>query len=149
MSLLSAINKSRSNGGCKLMEDRLLAELPVGNTIKIIDFAFIEAKNGNTLVFVAEDHDNVFYFGNSILKDFFVDISEDETALNEFRDDGLAIKIEKKAVASKSKREYYPITFLYEDQKKGLVKYSTYEDVIKDRREDEEVPFNNERGGEK
>lgn len=149
MSLLNIINESRKNGGCDLMQDRKLAVTPENVTVKITDFGFINAKNGETLVFVVEEHDDVFYFGNSILKEFFTNLKNDAEAMEEFEIDGIAVTFEGKRKSRKSGREYYPVVFLYEEQKKGEVKYTEYKDEIKER-ESEEVPFNKgKKGGKK
>lgn len=148
MSLLNIINESRKNGGCDLMQDRQLAVTPENVTVKITDFGFINAKNGETLVFVVEDHEDVFYFGNSILKEFFSNLKNDEEAMEEFGEYGLAVTFEEKRQSRKSGREYYPVVFLYEEQKRGEVEYSVYGDEIKER-DSEDVPFNKGSKGRK
>lgn len=148
MSLLSIVNESRKNGGCDLMQGRTLAITPENVTVKITNFGFINAKNGKTLVYIVEDHDEVFYFGNSILKDFFTNLENDEEALEEFMTCGIAVTFEEKRVSRKSGREYYPVQFLYEEMKRGEVEYSEYVDVVKELKS-EDVPFKKKKGGKK
>lgn len=145
MSLLNIVNNSRKNGGCSIMENRKLAETPVNVTVLIVDFGFINAKNGETLVFAVEDHDDVFYFGNSILKDFFAELKNDAEAMAEFEECGIAVTFDEKRISRKSGREYYPVQFLYEDMKRGEVKYSDYTDVIKEVKA-VDVPFKKKGG---
>ena len=132
---------AESKGGCKLMEDRKLAERPINKIIHVCDWDVIVSDGDRILVFVITGHDDVFYFGTSRMLKIYDSIMEDKEAREEFESDGLSLKIEKEIKISKGRstfpittkgRSTFPITIYDEDDiAKKSFKYSDFEDILR------------------
>lgn len=122
---------AESKGGCKLMEDRKLAERPINKIIHICDWDVIVSDGYRILIFAITGHDDVFYFGTSRMLKIHDSIMEDEEAREEFERDGLSLRIEKEIKISKG-RSTFPITIFDESEiGKKSFRYSDFEDVLK------------------
>lgn len=122
---------AESKGGCKLMENRKLAERPVNKTIHICDWDVIISDGDRILVFAITGHDDVFYFGTSRMLKIHDTIMADDEAREEFERDGLSLRIEKEIKISKG-RSTFPITIFDEAEiGKKSFRYSDFEDVLK------------------
>ena len=132
---------AESKGGCKLMEDRKLAERPINKIIHICDWDTIVSDGDRILVFVITGHDDVFYFGTNRMLKIYDNIMGDAEAREEFESDGLSLKIEKEIKISKGRstfpittkgRSTFPITIYDEDDiAKKSFKYSDFEDILR------------------
>lgn len=133
MSRVTQLGKevAEAKGGCKLMEDRKLAERPVNKIIHICDWDVIVSNVERILVFTITGHDDVFYFGTSRMLKIHDSIMADDEAREEFESDGLSLRIEKEIKISNG-RSTFPITIFDEDEiGKKSFRYSEFEDVIK------------------
>ena len=133
MSRVTQLGKevAEAKGGCKLMEDRKLAERPINKIIHICDWDVIVSDGDRILVFTITGHDDVFYFGTSRMLKIHDSIMADEEAREEFVRDGLSLRIEKEIKISKG-RSTFPITIFDESEiGKKSFRYSDFDDVIK------------------
>lgn len=133
MSKVAQLGKevAEAKGGCRLMEDRKLAERPVNKIIHICDWDVIVSDGDRILVFVITGHDDVFYFGTSRMLKIHDSIMPDDEAKVEFENDGLTLRIEKEIKISKG-RSTFPITIFDESEiGKKSFRYSEFEDILK------------------
>lgn len=100
-------SKFSSGAGIEFMDGRDKGYLPIGQTVRIDEFAFLANDEGEYAVFTLQGNGSEFFFGNSIITD----------TLKQVRDDGMGEALRKVDVAfekhtSKKGREYTAMRFM-------------------------------------
>lgn len=111
--LLARLEKVMVNS-IPFMDGREKGDQILNEELTIVDFGYLTSEDGEFIVYLTKEHDELFFFGGSVLTEKFKQIEENftEDEVKELLEMGVKVKlIEKK---SKNKRKYVDVELITE-----------------------------------
>ena len=111
--LLARLEKVMSNN-IPFMDGREKGDQILNEELTIIDYGFLTGEDGEFIVYITREHDDLFFFGGSVMTEKFKELesvfTEDE--MSELMEMGITIKLVEKK--SKNKRKYVAVELITE-----------------------------------
>lgn len=111
--LLARLEKVMSNN-IPFMDGREKGDQILNEELTIIDYGFLTGEDGEFIVYITREHEDLFFFGGSVMTEKFKELetvfSEEEMA--ELMEMGVTIKLVEKK--SKNKRKYVAVELITE-----------------------------------
>lgn len=111
--LLARLEKVMSNN-IPFMDGREKGDQILNEELTIIDYGFLTGEDGEFIVYITREHDDLFFFGGSVMTEKFKELETvfSEEEMSELMEMGITIKLVEKK--SKNKRKYVAVELITE-----------------------------------